>query len=196
MGSVKQLHSGEASYVGRGGVWSKIMAAFARTACIVLIVVCVLPLIAVILIPYGLWQLITGLLLRAWFYVAHVRRGRRVMLVYSDSPNWQAYIEANILPRLADRAVVLNWSRRRMWRREMPLAAAFFRHFAGSRDFNPMAIVMDRGRFRRVRFYRAFLDFKHGKDRRLRAAEQELFDLIDAPEGSAPSRAEAVIAGE
>jgi hypothetical protein len=34
--------------------------------------------------------------------------GKRLMLVYSNSPNWQAYVEENWLPHLESIAVVLN----------------------------------------------------------------------------------------
>ncbi len=36
------------------------------------------------------------------------------ILVLSDSPNWQPYIEENWLPRLKAKTVVLNWSQRKM----------------------------------------------------------------------------------
>src|SRR5918911_507082 len=42
-------------------------------------------------------------------------RGRDLLLVYSNSPNWQPYVEANWLPRWGERAVVLNWSERSRW---------------------------------------------------------------------------------
>ena len=33
---------------------------------------------------------------------------RRVLFVYSESPNWTAYVESRILPRLPENTVVLN----------------------------------------------------------------------------------------
>jgi hypothetical protein len=101
--------------------------------------------------------------------------------VYSESPNWQAYIEAKILPRIKDRAVVLNWSERRLWPDASPWEARFFRRFAGGREFNPLALVFcGPGRIKAVRFHQAFLDLKHGKESTLRAAEAELLSLVAA----------------
>lgn len=101
--------------------------------------------------------------------------GKRVILVYSNSPHWQAYIEEHWLSRVARVAVVLNWSERSRWPEQHPFEAEVFRMWAGDREFNPVAIVIpQRGPVRVIRFWRAFRDYKHGRDRALRAAEAEL----------------------
>jgi hypothetical protein len=107
-------------------------------------------------------------------------QGRDLLLVYSNSPHWQRYIEAAWLPKWGHRAVVLNWSERRQWGRPAPPEVALFRAFAGGTEFNPLAIVVPaRGRHVHVvRFWRAFRDFKHGKNRLLQAAEEELARLL------------------
>ena len=152
-----------------------------KTIGVLALVALFLPLILVYVAGYLLWVGAWGIVLRLWFWGAHAARGRRVLFVYSDSPNWMAYIEENILPRIADRAVVLNWSERRLWSKKAPWEARFFHRFAGDRDFNPIALVFcDRGRIRSVRFHRPFLDFKHGDDSALRDAEAELFKLLNA----------------
>jgi hypothetical protein len=63
-----------------------------------------------------------------------------------------------------------------LWKRDRRPDVALFRVFAGDREFNPLAIVVpsEGRRARVVRFWRAFRDYKHGKDRLLRAAEAEL----------------------
>ena len=148
--------------------------------CLLIAAVC-LPLILVGVAIYLLWRLIWGAILRVWFWGAHAVRGRPVLFVYSESPNWQAYIEANILPHIRKRAVVLNWSQRKEWSAQSPWEARFFRRFAGDREFNPLALVFCKyGRIKIVRFHQAFLDFKHGKETALRAAEAELFTLVEA----------------
>ena len=115
-----------------------------------------------------------------------LRRGKEVLFVYSNSPHSQGYMEANILPGLQDRAVVLNWSERSNWR-ELSLAPACFHHFGGARDFNPMAIVFRRFRRAKVfRFFQAFRDFKHGNARRLDRTGQELFEYLGADGPSQP----------
>jgi len=135
-----------------------------------------LPLIVawmVVWLPvYGTWRLGSSIVLRAWFRMRHVSRGRMILFVYSNSPNWQQYVEANLLPRFGHRALVLNWSERRHWSR---WEGAFFDRFAGSREFNPVVLVYRRGGgVDVIRFHQAFLDFKHGNDALLRAAEVEL----------------------
>jgi hypothetical protein len=118
---------------------------------------------------------------RQWRAVRRFRavwkpRGKDVLLVYSNSPHWQGYVEDTWLPRWGHRAVVLNWSDRAVWKRDRRPEVALFRVFAGDREFNPLAIVVpsEGRRARVVRFWRAFRDYKHGKDRLLRAAEAEL----------------------
>jgi len=110
------------------------------------------------------------------FRAAWRTEDRDLLLVYSNSPNWQRYVEETWLPKWGDRAVVLNWSERSKWRRPVPPEVALFRAFAGAREFNPLAIVVPaRGRKVHVfRFWLAFRDYKHGKDRLLRAAEADL----------------------
>ena len=145
----------------------------------------IVPYVAVYLPAYAAERLISGSVLRAWFRRAHVARGRTIMFVTSNSPNWQAYVETNILPRLGARAVVLNWSEREGWPSVARWEGRFFRRFAGDREFNPAALVhRPDGEIEVIRFHRAFLDFKHGNEGPLRAAEAALFERAgvgDAP---------------
>ena len=132
----------------------------------------------------------------------------RGILVYSNSPNWQEYIESRWLPRLAGRLVVVNWSDRSKWDSLHPLEAALARRL-GDREFNPAAIILTSastpGVFARwwralrgldlvgilvptapskeiIRFFQAFRDYKHGKHHTLRAAEDRMWKLLDGPE--------------
>jgi hypothetical protein len=101
--------------------------------------------------------------------------GKRLLLVYSNSPHWQAHIEERWLSQLGAIAVVLNWSERARWAEQHPFEAEVFRMWAGDREFNPLAIVMpEQGPVKVIRFWQAFRDYKHGKDRALNAAEAEL----------------------
>ena len=101
--------------------------------------------------------------------------GKRLLLVYSNSPHWQAYIEEHWLPQIGRVAVVLNWSERAQWPEQHPLEAKIVRMWGGDREFNPLAIVIpERGPVQVIRFWQAFRDYKHGRDRALRAAEFEL----------------------
>lgn len=109
--------------------------------------------------------------------------GKQGLLVYSNGPHWQDYIERRWLPHLADRMVVLNWSERHQWPTVAPVEAKVHRHWAGDREFNPVAIVFrDGARPDVVRFWRAFRDHRHGKPQALRDAERQLATLMNAPE--------------
>jgi hypothetical protein len=148
----------------------------------ILIAVCSpLLLVVLLLLLLGLpfyWSY--RLLLRSVVEVHWVMRGWRILLVYSRSPVWQNYIETTWLPRLQDHAVVLNWSDRVTWRRTMPFAARVFQHWAPSENFNPMVILFSTfPHTRRIEFYHAFRDWKHGKEDTLRAAEDQLFEFMD-----------------
>ena len=114
--------------------------------------------------------------LRRAFEREHGAAGRRLVIVYSRSRHWQEHVERHWLPRYGDRAVVLDWSERSRWPRTgAPVAVEAFRRWGGAREFNPLVIAVPRrGPVRTVRFWRAFRDRKHGKDRTLRAAEVEL----------------------
>jgi hypothetical protein len=108
--------------------------------------------------------------------------GKRLLLVYSNSPHWQAYVEEHWLPQLGSIAVVLNWSERSTWAERHRFEADIFRMWAGDREFNPIAIIVPAdGAVRVIRFWQAFRDYKHGKDRTLRAAEAELGAALGVP---------------
>ena len=165
-----------------------------RDKLFVLIFLLLLPLILVLVgiavlcwFMKGVWL---GLLIRLRWY----REGKRVLFVYSDSPNWKEYIDVNILPKIGSQAVVLNWSERRQWdwkRRSVEFQV--FRHWTfikryslkgkvvwdGS-EFNPIAITFVPWWWPRVfRFWQPFKDFKHGKEKPLRILEGKLFKVLN-----------------
>jgi len=115
----------------------------------------------------------------AAFRAAHRDSGKDVVIVYTDSPHWKDYIETHWLPRWGHRAVALD--RSRPWSFDQP-EARLWQAVAGSIEHTPVAIVVPpQGRVHVVRFYLAFRDFKHGKDRKLREAEARLAKLLDEP---------------
>ena len=106
-------------------------------------------------------------------------QGKDLLLVYSNSPHWQEYIETTWLPRWGNRATVLNWSDRSRWTDSS--AVELFRRFAGPREFNPLAIVVPKtGKPTVVRFWQAFRDNKHGKPLALRTAESRLDAVLQS----------------
>lgn len=147
-------------------------------------------LLVIVLLPFLLLalalRLLLGLLLHIAIWCCWCPRGRDVLFVHSDSPVWHDYVEERILPRLAERAVVLNWSERGRWRPTLSVLA--FRYLAGDRSYNPMAIVFRPFRLtRRFRFYEPFREFKHGKTEAVATMESELFDLLDQIDGRRPA---------
>ncbi|HEY9014307.1 MAG TPA: hypothetical protein VIM84_04525 [Gemmatimonadales bacterium] len=109
-----------------------------------------------------------------------------MLLVYSNSTHWQAYIEEHWLPAIGEVAVVLNWSDRARWPEQHPLEAEIFRMWGGDREFNPLDVVIrERGPVQVIRFWQAFRDYKHGNDRALRAAESELGTAVGVTLGPA-----------
>jgi hypothetical protein len=101
---------------------------------------------------------------------------RRVLFVYSDSPNWKEHVEANILPKLPENSVVLNWSHRLSWSK-CNASVMLFRCFAGAEEFNPIGLVFERFRVvKRYRFWQAFRDAKHGRPEALQLVERRLLE--------------------
>lgn len=140
-----------------------------------------LPLIVLIFVPIVVTHYLRGVLLRLRWKREYGRSGKHILLVYSQSPNWQEYIESNWLPRLREHAVIVDWSLRPSWRRPFPLEIKAFRHWGGGEtEFNPMAIIFpSRGKVRTIRFWQPFRDFKHGKTVTLEEAEKDLFEFVD-----------------
>jgi hypothetical protein len=145
-----------------------------------------LPLVLVFLL---LWLIgAVALLLLVW--LTWLPRRRYALVVYSNSPVWQGYFESRILPQVGERAGILNWSERGRWR--PTLSVFLFRVFAGSREYNPIAIVFEPLSWpRQFRFYDAFRAFKHGKPAEVERLRQEFLALLDElappPAGVAPS---------
>ena len=133
-----------------------------------------IPLVVILVVAY----LLKKMLLHVLAWLVWNTRGIRVLYVYSNSLHWQEYIEENILPRLPERSIVLNWSERKRW--QFSLSTLVFWHFGGDRDFNPMAIVFRPFRPAKVfRFFEPFRDFKHGKPDALHKMEAEFFVVLD-----------------
>lgn len=116
---------------------------------------------------------------RSKFLKTTLAQKKFILFIYSNSPNWKSYVENNILPKIQDYTLLLNWSERNQWNKEEWMVRAFH-YWGGQRDFCPMAIVFSNFTdVRIIRFYRPFLDYKHGKVKPLLKAEAQLFDLID-----------------
>jgi hypothetical protein len=132
-----------------------------------------LPYAVVYLLLYSVWVFCLHVVIWIWWCA----RGRDVLFVYSESPLWREYIERQLLPILAQRAVILNWSERSAW--SFSLGRAAFRHFGGSREFNPMAVVFrPLRRTRTFRFWKPFRELNRGRPQALEVMEAELLQSV------------------
>jgi hypothetical protein len=117
----------------------------------------------------------------AAFRAAYAGSGKDVVVVYTDSPHWKEYIETRWLPRWGDRTIAFD--RSKPWREDQP-EARLWRAVAGATEHTPVVIVVPpAGKVQIVRFFLAFRDYKHGKDRRLRAAEARLAAILGETPG-------------
>jgi len=138
--------------------------------------------VIVAVVPLAIFALVLYVVVSAFLYVAiwllWCSRGKDVLFVYSDSPVWHAYLEAQVLPKIADRAIILNWSERKKWSK-MSLAYSVFTHFGGYQQFNPLGIVFSPWRRAQVfRFWQAFRDFKHGHDEALKKMQSDFLHAL------------------
>src|SRR5215510_1846406 len=146
----------------------------------VALIIPLIPFIIVVVVIAVVCFAVMSVCLHLIIWTFWCLRGRDILFVYSDSPIWHDYVEQRLLPPIRHRAVVLNWSRRKRWR--ISLARAAFHHFAGYREFNPLALVFrPLRRTRKFRFWQPFRDFRHGRPQALRKMEKDLFELIRVP---------------
>lgn len=140
----------------------------------VAIIVLLLPVIVVSLVVAALFFVLSSVCLHLAIWAWWCLRGRDILFIYSDSPIWREYVGEHILPFLADRAVVLNWSERKRW--PVSLGRLAFYHFGGYRQFNPLGVVFRPfHRTRTFRFWEPFREYKHGQPAALLALEQQFF---------------------
>ena len=103
-------------------------------------VVLTIVIALIIIIPIVLWMLY-GVFLRFQWERSFAINGKRVLIVYSRSPNWQEYIESRWIKPYTSQIVVLDWSNRSEWTKPFPLQVKVFRYWGRSKEYNPMAIL-------------------------------------------------------
>ena len=135
-----------------------------------------------VVLPLALFAIASHIFYRAFLYLLvwalWLPKGLDVLLVYSDSPIWHEYITTQVLPLVRERAVVLNWSKRRKWSR-WSLTVAVFHHFGGARDFNPLVVLFKPLRIASIyRFWPAFKDWKRGYKEPVERLTQELVESL------------------
>lgn len=149
-----------------------------RAVLAVLLLILLSPILIPVLLVLVVFVCVWGSFLYVCVWLLWLPHGRDVLLIYSDSPIWQEYMTQEVLPRVRDRAVVLNWSERSRWS-HWSLAVRVFRFFSGDGEFNPMVIVFRPLRLaKKFQYWRAFKDYKHGKAEAVEAITRELFDYL------------------
>ena len=151
-----------------GKVSPKAITGGAKILLIVVSLILFLPILLIAAVFYMLWGAI--------LYVSVWLTGRKqyVLFVYSNSSIWKDYVEREIIPRIKEKAVILNWSERKSWRSSLPTFV--FRYFGGQRNFNPIAIVFRPFQtVKTYRFYQAFKKFKHGNPTEVEEIKNGLF---------------------
>ena len=139
-----------------------------------LLAIVFLPLLLVL----GIFYLTYSILLNITIWMFYCSRGTNVLFIYSNSPIWKDYVEANILPKLPTSTITLNWSERSQWK-SCSLSTIVFRHFGGDTEYNPMGIVFRPWRRAKVfKFWKPFKDFKHGNTDSLNKLQSDFLNLI------------------
>lgn len=144
----------------------------AQISLFVVLLLFIIPLLFIALIFIVLYEL--NLYLLIW--LLWLPRGKDVLFINSDSPIWKEYMSNQVLPLVANRAVILNWSERKNWPR-WSLATHFFRAYAGHREFNPMVVAFRP--LRRAAFFRFYVPLKHWKHGNSAPVEWLRQDLAD-----------------
>jgi hypothetical protein len=151
------------------------------TALMVILAPILVPLIILLFLVFAILVPLSILLLYLSIWLFWLTRGKDILFVYSDSPIWRDYMLAEMLPLVGSRAVVLNWSERRTWKR-WSLRVLAFRFFGGHKAFNPL-IVMFRPfrRAQKYRFWPAFREWKQGNKEAVEKLKLEIEDALALP---------------
>jgi hypothetical protein len=145
----------------------------ARFAFIAFLLPVIVPIAIVGLILHFLNKVVVYMLVWLWW----LPRGKDVLYVSSDSPIWKEYMETEVFPLVAERAIVLSWSARSKWPK-WSFAVRVFRTFGRGRDYNPMVVLFRL--FRRARIFRFLTAFKERKHGNSASVEQLRRDLTQA----------------
>lgn len=143
-------------------------------AVFVLFLPVIVPLVTLALLLSFLNRVIVYLLV----WICWLLIGKDVLYVSSESPIWKEYMETEILPLVAERAILLNWSARTKWRR-WSLTVRVFRTFGGEHDFNPIVVLFRPLRRATIfRFLPAFEKLKRGNRADLDRLRRDLVEAL------------------
>lgn len=130
-----------------------------------------LPLAAVALVSWGAYAAVVVIGVSIWW----IPRGRRFLVVYSDSELWQSYFRDEVAPAFGASARVINHSRDGGTCRWWDLGWAAYRLCGGARNHLPIVVRFSAfGPWKSIRFYRAYKLAKGGEPADLERAKQAL----------------------
>src|SRR4051812_47212172 len=106
------------------------------------------PVLAILLALFFFGILLPILTLRLFYrcslylviWCEWVPRGKRILLVTSNSAKWKKDIQETVWVPISDQAILLNWSERRSWPR-FSLESLVYRHFGGARNARPLILI-------------------------------------------------------
>jgi hypothetical protein len=147
---------------------------FLKAVLLVLLLPLIGPLALISVTAYLFHRI--SLYLMVW--ILWLPKGKDILIVYSDSPIWHEYMTTEVLPLVETRAVVLNWSERKKWKR-FSLGAQVFHHLGGSSEFNPLVILFRPFcKAKTFRFWVPFGDWKRGHREPVERLRQELLSVL------------------
>jgi hypothetical protein len=151
------------------------------TVLLVMLAPILVPLIIFLLLVLAIAVPLSYLLLYLCIWSFWLTRGRDILFVYSDSPIWRDYMLSEMLPSVESRAIVLNWSERRTWKR-WSLRALAFKFFSGHKAFNPLIVVFRPFRLaQKFRFWPAFREWKQGNKQAVERLKLEIAHTLALP---------------
>ncbi len=131
----------------------------------------VLPIVAI----YVLLKAFGALLIVIAISFSWIPKGKRFLIIFSESELWSSYFQDEVLPQFGDTAQVINLSRDGGKKKPWHLAWVIHKQFTGYRNRFPIVL-----RFtpffpwESVRFYNAFKEAKKGKTKDLEHAKSKL----------------------
>ncbi len=146
---------------------------------LIIFLILISPFLLLYLVIYFFCDFFYGFVLTLGVWLFWCTRGRYVLFVYSESPNWKIHIEEEILPKLLNHAVILNWSNRKKipW---YSFPNLIFNYFAGDREWNPMAVIFKPFKLpREFRFWSGYKAYKHGDHTALTKEISEMFECLN-----------------
>lgn len=138
-------------------------------------------LLSPLLIGVWLFGLVYGRVLAAAWWRKHGRVGRRFLVVYSNSPKWAAFFTEEVVPLLADKAVVVNITKDPAWKASRSLERQAHLHWGGRLEHTPIVIHFCHSwHAETVRFFEAFQLLQRGDSSELNAQLAKVRELSAA----------------